>query len=211
MAIVNAKYEFMMADSGTNGRVSDGGVIHNTKFWELLQRNLLNIPDPTSLPHTNTKYPYVFVGDDAFQMGVNFMKPYNREHSTREDRIFNYRLSRARRVVENAFGILATRFGIFQKPIKLSPKKVSTITLACCYLHNFLMRNGSVEYYKNILTSENTATGQCDIGSDRTEVQLTALKQGVFRNSSNSAKDIRDLYRNYFNQEGQVEWQSTVI
>ncbi|XP_030751380.1 uncharacterized protein LOC115878910 [Sitophilus oryzae] len=211
MAIVNANYEFMLVDCGTNGRVSDGGAIHNTTFWELFQNNLLDISEPSSIPHTNTKYPYVFLGDDAFQMGNNFLKPYNREHATRTDRIFNYRLSRARRVVENAFGILVTRFGIFQKPIKLSPEKVATITIACCYLHNFLMRKGSVDYYKNTLISENITTGQCDTGCDRTEFTLTGLKHGLFRNPTNRAKEIRDLYRNYFNQEGQVDWQNTVI
>lgn len=36
MAIVNANYEFIMVDVGANGRVSDGGVFSNTKFYELL-------------------------------------------------------------------------------------------------------------------------------------------------------------------------------
>ena len=56
---------------------------------------------------------------------------------TREQRVFNYRLSRARRTVENAFGILANRFRVFITPIALSPEKVETITLAGCVLHNY--------------------------------------------------------------------------
>lgn len=31
MAVVNARCEFIMCDFGTNGRVSDGGVIQNTR------------------------------------------------------------------------------------------------------------------------------------------------------------------------------------
>lgn len=210
MAIVNANYEFLMVDVGTNGRVSDGGVIYNTKFWELLQNNKLNIPKPSQLPDTVTNFPYVFVGDDAFALGINLMKPYNREHATRAERIFNYRLSRARRVVENAFGILVTRFGIFQKPINLSPEKTSTITLACCYLHNFLIRKASKNYYTNILITENLATGQCEIGSERSKTELTPLQKGTFRNSPKDAKQVRDSYRNYFNMEGQVLWQNII-
>lgn len=211
MAIVNANYEFMMVDVGTNGRISDGGVIYHTQFWGLLQNNLLNIPESSSLPHTEDTFPYVFLGDDAFSLGVHFMKPYSREELTRNNRIFNYRLSRARRVVENAFGILVTRFGIFQKAIHLSPEKTTVITLACCYLHNYFMKKASRDYYSNILNMENIQTGQIDTGFERTEHVLTTLQRGTFRNSSNNAKQIRDLYRNYFNNEGQIPWQNNVI
>jgi hypothetical protein len=41
MAIANANYEFIYCDIGTNGRVSDGGVIENTTFYnKLLNGNL---------------------------------------------------------------------------------------------------------------------------------------------------------------------------
>lgn len=66
------------------------------------------------------------------------MKPYPQRNMTREQRIFNYRLSRARRIVENAFGILSSRFRILLNAINLALDKTSTILLACCYLHNFL-------------------------------------------------------------------------
>jgi len=39
LAIVNANYEFLLADVGTNGRISDGGVIRNTEVYELLNKN----------------------------------------------------------------------------------------------------------------------------------------------------------------------------
>lgn len=212
MAIVNANYEFLMVDVGTNGRVSDGGVVYNTKFWELLQNNKLNIPKPSKLPDTDVSCPYVFVGDDAFALGTNLMKPYNREHATKSERIFNYRLSRARRVVENAFGILRTRFRIFEKPIYLSPEKVSTVTLACCYLHNFLMRKASKNYCtNNILITEDLATGLCEVGSERSQTELTPLQRGTFRKSPKNAKEVRDTYRNYFNNEGQIPWQNNVV
>lgn len=52
-----------------------------------------------------------------------------------EKRVFNYRLSRARRVIENTFGILATKFRIFWRSIV---EKVTKVTQAACALHNFL-------------------------------------------------------------------------
>jgi hypothetical protein len=58
---------------------------------------------------------------------MNFMKPYNRAILKDEKTIFNYRLSRARRVVENVFGVLTKRFKIFQREIRFEPNKARKI------------------------------------------------------------------------------------
>jgi hypothetical protein len=79
MAIANANYELIMIDVSTNGRVSDGGVIKNTKFWNMFENNQLQIPEPEELPNFNKKMPFVFVCDEAFQLLPNFMKPYNKQ------------------------------------------------------------------------------------------------------------------------------------
>lgn len=57
MAIVNAKYEFIMVDVGANGRISDGGVLKNTEFWSKFTSsdNCLNLPEQSELPSTNKK------------------------------------------------------------------------------------------------------------------------------------------------------------
>jgi len=62
---------------------------------------------------------------------------------TKEQAIFNYRLSWARRIVENVFGILNSRFGVFQRAIQVDPDKAKKIVLACCYLHNSLRKSTS--------------------------------------------------------------------
>lgn len=66
------------------------------------------------------------------------MKPYSHRWLSDEERIFNYRLSRARRVAENAFGILAARFCIFCRPISLSVETIDFVIKAACALHNWL-------------------------------------------------------------------------
>ncbi|XP_026810641.1 uncharacterized protein LOC113552131 [Rhopalosiphum maidis] len=44
LGLVNANYQFLLADFGTNGRHSDGGVLQNTTFFEKLLNEELNIP-----------------------------------------------------------------------------------------------------------------------------------------------------------------------
>ncbi|CAH2015323.1 unnamed protein product [Acanthoscelides obtectus] len=110
MGIENANYEFIYCDVGTNGRVSDGGVIENTKFMKYLAANKLNLPPPETVVPGEPTLNYVFVGDEAFAIRHDFLKPYNQRELDYPKKVFNYRLSRARRVVENTFGILANRF-----------------------------------------------------------------------------------------------------
>jgi len=131
MTVVNANYQFLMVDVGANGRISNRGVLYYTTFWKKLQNNTLNISPPSRLSNIEEQFPKVFHGDEAFLLQPFLMKPYSQQDLTNERRIFNYRLSRACRTFENAFGILASRFGIFQKPINLRLEKAVLITLAC--------------------------------------------------------------------------------
>ena len=136
---------------------------------------------------------------------------------TLERRIFNYRLSRARRVVENAFGILANRFRVFMTPIGLIPEKVEVITMACCTLHNFLRSRVEAWIYTppGSLDAEDPRTHQLQLGVWHHEPQSTGLlplaRQGSNRCSS-TAKDIRDQLCQYFNsKDSEVEWQQKMV
>ena len=108
MAVVNANYEFIMVDVGDYGRLSDGSVFANCHLGYAMNNELLNLPPPERLPGTNKEFPYMFVGDEAFPLKEFMMKPYSLASLGPTERIFNYRLSRAHRIVENAFGIATT-------------------------------------------------------------------------------------------------------
>lgn len=147
MAIVNAKYQFMYIDIGVNGRISDGGVLQNTKFFEKLDNSDLHIPSSELLTGSNRNLPYVFVADDAFPLRPDMIKPFRQADLTSQERkILNYRLSRTRRTVENAFRIMASRFRIFYTHINLEPENIDKVVKACCVLHNFL-----IEHSKKVL------------------------------------------------------------
>jgi len=74
------------------------------------------------------------------------MKPYPQRNLTEERRIYNYRHSRARRISENLFGILANKWRIFLQPMSLSPQKATTITTSALVLHNYLRKNNRSVY-----------------------------------------------------------------
>lgn len=132
------------------------------------------------------------------------MKPYPDLYLPIDERIFNYRLSRARRTIENAFGIAATRFRIF---------RVILITKAVVALHNFLMKlNEQISSYSYCPASyvdlENA------VGTTPGEWRRHAISEGLVpighfgsNNYSKTAKQVRDDFKNYFMSDGQVDWQ----
>lgn len=62
-------------------------------------------PPPSTLPNSNIIVPYIIVGDEDSRLTKHIMKPYAQIIALLDVRkaVFNYRLSRARRVTENAF------------------------------------------------------------------------------------------------------------
>ncbi|KAL1276970.1 hypothetical protein QQF64_023643 [Cirrhinus molitorella] len=146
MAVADANYKFIYANVGIQGRLSDGGVFGQSDLRAAMDKGLLNIPAPEPLPGSNITLPYAFVGDEAFPLRNDVMKPFSFRNLDHGQRIFNYRLSRARRTVENAFGILANRLCVFLSNIALKPDKVATLTLAALCVHNFLRKKASDAY-----------------------------------------------------------------
>lgn len=89
------------------------------KLWSRILFISLGKP----LPQRNTPVPFVIVGDEAFPLKSYLIKPYPSRNLDHNRRIFNYRLSRGRGIVENVFGILTSRFGVFKQAIPLEPEK----------------------------------------------------------------------------------------
>lgn len=212
MAIVNANYEFTMIHFGTNGRVSDGGVIENTTFYVKLKNKSLHIPPPCNPKYSERALPFVFVGDEAFALREDFLKPFGQQQLNRDRRVFNYRLSRCRRIVENVFGILATTFRIYHSPINMKIENIVKVVLATCVLHNFLRRNNGSEYIPSVYLDRENIDSDEIVGGLRAEPEnLLGLQRGRNRNPTGNAKEVRDLYVEYFCNEGKVPWQDKFV
>lgn len=208
LALVDHDYKFLFADIGSQGRISDGGVFRNSLLWQKICSNDLNLPPSTPLPGSTKPTSYVFLGDGAFALSTHVMKPYPGEHTIgTSKRIFNNRLSSSRVIVENTFGILASKFRIFRKPILLDPEKTSALTMTCILLHNFLRKSetsrsiytppGTMDIYDNNGELIQRGAWRGDMNEFQETCAITPLPN-VARRSPLDARQIREEFTSYF-------------
>lgn len=128
---------------------SDGGIFNECDIGIKLNNNQLNLSEESiNLPGSNLKTCTYFVADDAFKLSMRIMKPYSSRNLEYKQKVFNYRLSRARRTVENAFGIFSNKWRIFQTAISMLPETADLIVTASVCLHNYVLKEEQRNGYK---------------------------------------------------------------
>ena len=195
LALVGAEYKFLAVDVGLYGKNSDGSVFSKSVTGKKLEIGTLNVPPNTPLVENAVPMPYVIVGDEAFPMKTYLLRPYSKHHQEGDEskKIYNYRLSRALRVFENAFGILASRWKVFRRSLEVQPETVDKVVLASCCLHNMLCKERNPPDETELL---------CPITSG-----LRNLQQ-LRRNAPREATDVRDYFKDYFNSPvGSSPWK----
>lgn len=192
LALVDAECRFIYINVGCNGRCHDAGVLLQSDLKEVLDDPENHFPADKVIGN-GRKLPYVIVGDDAFPLRKHIMKPYPYSTRVRGRKIFNIRISRARHVVEQAFGILANRFRIFQTKINMKVENVEFVTKTCCVLHNMLSKR-SATYL---------------LPSGETVVESEPPIFSIVRSGRGIAHEVRQGFEEYFNNEGQVDWQDS--
>jgi DDE superfamily endonuclease len=203
MAVVDAHYRFLYVNIGAQGSVNDAAIYNASSFSEALadSNNPLNIPGIRSLPGTNTYTPMMLVADEAYPLRPHIMKPFSSRGLSASERIFNYRLSRARRVVENAFGILSNRFRIFHSTLHIAPSSAEDVVLAACSLHNFLRSKA--------MSGTEMAANDTEMADTENEEfpNIQHVRRQTGANYNAISKNIRDDLATYFITSGQVPWQ----
>lgn len=103
-------------------------------------------------------------------------------------------MSRARRVVENAFGLLVARWRLLKSEINFKPENVENFTKACCVLHNYLQSDE-----------------EFDPDERNFDPETDFLDQMILPQSSRQSKvdgnRIREKFKNHFIFEYVLTWQ----
>lgn len=200
MAVVDTKYNFIFVDVGAYGKDCDSNVFKETVFWKKLLNNNLNLPQPAPLREAeeNVNFPYVFVADEAFALHKNLLRPFSGRELDETKSIFNYRLTRARRFVECAFGIMANKWRILHRPSNVSLDLTVNIVKTCCLLQNFIHKEEGIS---NLIVDS--------------EIELQALARSEDADTLQgtlTAENVRRNFAEYFvSPQGSVPWQNEYI
>ncbi|KAA8587841.1 hypothetical protein FQN60_016703 [Etheostoma spectabile] len=182
--------------------MSDGGVLAKSTFGQALLDGRLGLPEDALLPgaeHLGPQ-PHFFVADEAFPLRHNLMQPFPGSNHSGRCRVFNFRLSHARLIVENTFGILTSQWHMYRGVIGVSPANVDVCAKATLVQHNFLRRTSKTP----------TRATTPPPAADSVVVGLREVN-GVGRNNSAwEAIRVRETYTSYFSTEGAVGWQPRV-
>ena len=129
--------------------------------------------------------PLFLLGDSAYPLQTRLMKPYpDSSAMTSEQKMYNYRTSRARIVIENAFGRLKGRWRRLIKKNDMSVGNVPCVIAACCILHNLCEIHGD--------SFDNTWVTEEDQLSQPTSIPTTCTS------TTNRAKLIRIALLHFF-------------
>lgn len=195
--VVDENYNLWFVDIGANRRASGSTVFRDSKFNQVLQNRTAELPENA-----------VFGGDDVFLLRFNLLKPHSRKSLSEKELV---RLSRARRISENTFGILVWRFGVFLLPINLMPDKVDSVVWAACAIHNCLARRVQQHIYhpdQLILRTQLLVTLSMVSGGNRWGSYIHVLTLELLAITGLMQKEsCREMDAEYFVGEGAIPWQ----
>ena len=114
MAVCDASYCFTMIDLGQYGSNNDSGVLASSVMGEMFDNGEMNLPAPSKIYQASDQdLSYFLLGDEIFPLKDWLKRLFPGAVANEEEKIYNYRHLRARRCMENAFGILSQRWRIF--------------------------------------------------------------------------------------------------
>ena len=211
LAMVDSEYKFMWADVGSPGSCSDGGIWKESKLYKRIERGRQGIPAPEPLPGHHTPLPWFFVGDAAFALAPWMQKPFPYQGLNRRQRIYNYRLSRARRIIENAFGILVMHWRCLTTTMGLAPENASKVVIACLNLHNLIrLRRGPPNAGEVDQADNDNAAWRREPhlrDNDNNEGARPPSKARMYREAQAAREYLADYYST---PQGAVPWQDRI-
>lgn len=139
----------------------------------------------------------MFSSETAFPLEEHILKDFLNHNLSVTQRVFNYRLHRARLYVECAFGILSNKWRILHRPLNVSRKFSKNIVKATVMLHNIVRKRDGYRESDLVITS----------GS-----QLINLPSHETKSTKKTGKGVRTCFANYFmSGASQLPWQLSKI
>lgn len=209
MASCDADCRFTFVDIGSPGSEGDMNVFSRSDLGGSILSDSATMDFPPPSPINGEDTPFFFVADDAFPLTSRIMKPFSGRALNNSQRIFNYRLSRARRTIENAFGILAMRWGCIRSEFLFQPEKVKMIVSACCALHNFLLNKRCSCYATSNAMDRYTPVGDLLEGEFHSFGQsLDGVSSFARGRPSDTAVETRNRVMDYVCNVDVLDWQA---
>ncbi|XP_077485790.1 uncharacterized protein LOC144096777 [Amblyomma americanum] len=133
LAVVDHKYHFRYINVGSPGRCHDASVYGRSKLHTLIENGTFSSPMAMI---EGTSVPPILLCDQAFPLSPNLQKPFPNAQPGSSEAVFNYNLSKTRRIVENGFGRLKARFRFVMKRMECRLNKAKLAIRAACVHHN---------------------------------------------------------------------------
>ncbi|KAK8773284.1 hypothetical protein V5799_012181 [Amblyomma americanum] len=133
LAVVDHHYRFLYLNVGCPGRCHDAHVYGRSRLKKRVESD--RFKSPVSVIE-GTPVAQIILCDQAFPLTPHLLKPYANAPNGSKQAIFNYNLSRSRRIVENAFGRVKARFRFIMKRMQCQLLNAKQAIRASCTLHN---------------------------------------------------------------------------
>ena len=97
MAVCDANYSFTMIDLRQYGSNNDSGILASSVLGEMFDNAEMNLPAPSKIYQSSDQdLLYYLLGDEISPLKDWLMRPFLGKGVTEEEKIYNYRHSRAR-------------------------------------------------------------------------------------------------------------------
>nr|CAI5858546.1 unnamed protein product [Callosobruchus analis] len=153
---------FAVIETGYAGRNSDGGIFRASSMKNLLSNSQLDIPPPSKLPlddYDDCRFPYYFVGDEAFPLSGYLMRPYSKRSG--------------RKTIECTFGMMTEKFQVLSTAIRVRDENaVNNIIKSVCVLHNYVRTREGRQYLPQQLEQNVSIPGSINLNAQAARAKI---------------------------------------
>jgi len=141
--VVDSSGLYMSVSTGYPGSMHDARILRLSELYDAAENEQI-LMEPTFDINGTVLRPLI-LGDTAYPLKTWLLRPFKDNGALdQHQRHYNKELSKARVVVEHAFGHTKNRWRILQKRLDDQSDRVPDTIIACCVLHNICMLRGDL-------------------------------------------------------------------